>query len=146
MWVYVAWIIVLLGAVVAAYLPSLLSGVHRRGGGHGWQFQLAVEVLQQLYRARAAGLKGLSGLQLARALQVDVLQLEPVLETLTGLDWVGRLSEVQDQLDARFVLLADPDTTPLEPLILRLLLARADSVVNLWKNSQTATLMLHSVL
>ncbi len=145
-WVYVAWIIVLLGAVVAAYLPSLLSGVHRRGGGHGWQFQLAVEVLQQLYRARAAGLKGLSGLQLARALQVDVLQLEPVLETLTGLDWVGRLSEVQDQLDARFVLLADPDTTPLEPLILRLLLARADSVVNLWKNSQTATLMLHSVL
>ena len=145
-WVYVAWIIVLLGAVMAAYLPSLLSGVHRRGGGHGWQFQLAVEVLQQLYRTRAVGVKGLSGLQLARALQVDVLQLEPVLETLTELDWVGRLSEVQDQADVRYVLLADPDATPLEPLILRLLLARADSVVNLWKNSQTSMLMLRSVL
>ncbi|MEO6972055.1 MAG: YhjD/YihY/BrkB family envelope integrity protein [Rhodoferax sp.] len=145
-WVYVAWIIVLLGAVVAAYLPSLLSGVRRRGGGHGWQFQLAVEVLQQLHRTRAAGVKGLSSLQLARALQVDVLQLEPVLETLTGLDWVGQLSEVQDQLDTRYVLLADPDTTLLEPLILRLLLARADSVVNLWKNSQSATLTLRSVL
>ena len=145
-WIYVAWIIVLLGAVVAAYLPSLLSGVRRRGGGHGWQFQLAVEVLQQLYRTRAAGVKGMSGLQLARALQVDVLQLEPVLDTLTGLDWVGRLSEVQDQLDTRYVLLADPDTTLLEPLILQLLLARADSVVNLWKNSQSATLTLRSVL
>ncbi len=145
-WIYVAWIIVLLGAVIAAYLPSLLSGVRRRGGGHGWQFQLAVEVLQQLHRARAVGVKGLSGLQLARALQVDVLQLEPVLETLTEIDWAGRLSEVQDQLDARYVLLADPDATLLEPLILRLLLARADSVVNLWKNIQTSALMLRSVL
>jgi membrane protein len=145
-WIYAAWIIVLLGAVIAAYLPSLLSGVRRRGGGHGWQFQLAVEVLQQLHRARSAGVKGLSGLQLARALQVDVLQLEPVLETVTGLDWVGQLSEVQDQTAPRYVLLADPDATPLEPLILRLLLARADSVVNLWKNSQTSTLLLRSVL
>ena len=145
-WIYVAWIIVLLGAVIAAYLPSLLAGVARRGGGHGWQFQLAVEVLQQLNRARTVGLKGLSGLQLARALRVDVLQLEPVLETLTGLDWVGQLSEVQDEAEPRYVLLADPDTTLLEPLILRLLLERADSVVNLWKNSQTSTLLLRSVL
>ena len=145
-WIYVAWIIVLLGAVIAAYLPSLLAGVARRGGGHGWQFQLAVEVLQQLHRARSAGVKGLSGLQLARALQVDVLQLEPVLETVTGLDWVGQLSEVHDETAPRYVLLADPDATPLEPLILRLLLARADSVVNLWKNSQTSTLLLRSVL
>ena len=145
-WIYVAWIIMLLGAVIAAYLPSLLAGVARRGGGHGWQFQLAVEVLQQLDRTRAAGLKGLSGSQLARALRIDVLQLESALETLTALDWVGQLSEVQDKAEARYVLLADPDATPLEPLMRRLLLERADSVMNLWKNSQMPTLLLRSAL
>lgn len=46
-WIYVAWVIVLLGAVVAAYLPSLLAGVARRGTVPGWTFQLAVEVLQE---------------------------------------------------------------------------------------------------
>ena len=145
-WLYVAWIIVLLGAVIAAYMPSLLSGVARRSGGHGWQFQLAVEVLQQLYRARAAGVKGLSGSQLAMAMRVDGLQLEPVLETLMTIDWVGRLSVEQGDAEARYVLLADPDATPVEPLILRLLLERADSVRNLWQNSETASLVLRSLL
>ena len=145
-WLYVAWIIVLLGAVIAAYMPSLLSGVARRSGGHGWQFQLAVEVLQQLHRARAAGVRGLSGSQLAMALRVDGLQLEPVLETLMAIDWVGRLSVEQGDAEARYVLLADPDATPVEPLILRLLLERADSVRNLWQNSETASLVLRSLL
>ncbi|HWT20913.1 MAG TPA: YihY family inner membrane protein, partial [Variovorax sp.] len=43
-WIYVAWVIVLLGAVIAAYLPSLLTGVARRGGRAGWPLQLAMEV------------------------------------------------------------------------------------------------------
>jgi hypothetical protein len=58
-WIYVAWVIVLLGAVVAAYLPSLLAGVARRGTVPGWTFQLAVEVLQELQRARRHIGKGL---------------------------------------------------------------------------------------
>jgi membrane protein len=145
-WVDAAWIIVLVGAVIAAYLPSLLSGVARRSGGHGWQFQLAVEVLQQLYRARTAGVKGQSGGQLARGLRVDGLQLEPVLETLLSLDWVGQLSPGRGEAEARYVLLADPDATPLEPLIQRLLLERADSVRNLWKSGPLSALVLRSVL
>ena len=55
-WIYVGWVIVLLGAVIAAYLPSLLSGVQRRVRAHGWQFLLAIEVLQQLeYLAGQSG-------------------------------------------------------------------------------------------
>ena len=54
-WIYVAWVIVLLGAVIAAYLPSLLAGARRRAAAHGWQFQLALEVLQRTAsRARYA--------------------------------------------------------------------------------------------
>jgi membrane protein len=51
-WIYVAWVVVLLGAVIAAYMPVLLIGGGRDGGGPGWQFQLALEVLQQLAQAR----------------------------------------------------------------------------------------------
>jgi len=47
-WIYTAWVIVLLGAVIAAYLPSLLQGVRPRGRSHGLQLQLALEVLQKL--------------------------------------------------------------------------------------------------
>jgi membrane protein len=132
--------------VIVAYLPSLLTGVARRAGGHGWQFQLALEVLQHLERMRATQAKGLSGPQLARLMQVDMLQLEPVLETLAGLDWVGQLTEADEKAEARYVLLADPDATPMEPLVQRLLLARADAVMNLWKNSQMSALRLRSAL
>ena len=97
-WIYIAWVIVLLGAVIAAYLPSLLAGARRRpAAAHGWQFQLALEVLQQLdRRARRRAARPRPATNSARRMEVDVLQLEPVLQTLVQLDWVGRLNEVDD--------------------------------------------------
>lgn len=145
-WIYVSWIIVLMGAVIAAYLPSLLAGVARRGSAHGWQFQLAVELLQQLYRARSSARLGLGASQLAQALQVDVLQLEPALETLVALDWIGQLSEADDAQEARYLLLVDPDTTLLEPLMRQLLLERAESVNNLWKKANWPAIRMRDAL
>jgi membrane protein len=145
-WIYVAWVIVLLGAVTAAYMPSLLAGVQRRVMVHGWQFQLALEVLQQLHRVRLAPDKGLTLTQLAALLRVDPLHLEPVIETLTALDWAGQISEVQDQQEARYVLLADPDSTQLEPLLHQLLLQRDASTQNLWNKGRLSSLTLRDVL
>ncbi len=149
-WIYVAWVIVLLGAVVAAYLPSLLAGVARRGTVPGWAFQLAVEVLQELQRARHHIHKGLRVSQLAQLLGVDVLQLAPVLDALTALDWVGRTSDpahsAADEPEPRYVLLADPEKTLLEPLLQRLLLDRADSLEPLWDSAGLAQLHLSDVL
>ena len=145
-----AWVIVLLGAVVAAYLPSLLAGVARRGTVPGWAFQLAVEVLQELQRARRHIGKGLRASQLAQLLRVDVLQLAPVLDALTALDWVGRTSDpaqsAADDPEPRYVLLADPERTPLEPLLQRLLLDRSASLEPLWGNAGLAQLHLSDVL
>jgi len=145
-WIYVAWVIVLLGAVIAAYLPSLLAGVARRGSAHGWQFQLAVELLQQLDQARSTPRIGLEGSELAKALQVDALQLEPVLETLMSLDWIGQLTDPEDEKEARYLLLADPDATTLEPLMAQLLLSRDPSMENLWENGRFPMLRLRDVL
>jgi len=149
-WIYLAWVIVLLGAVIAAYLPSLLTGVARRASNYGWQFQLAVEVLQQLSQARSHGSHGLSAAQLAQALRVDVLQLEPVLDTLGALDWTGKLDEMETpgatRPEARYVLLANPDTTPAAPLVEQLLLEPSPATENLWENSRLRRLSLRELL
>ena len=145
-WIYVSWVIVLMGAVIAAYLPSLLAGVARRGAAHGWQFQLAIEVLQQLHVAHHSARKGVSASQLAERLQVDVLQLEPVLETLLALDWAGQLDEAKDNTEARYLLMADPDSTRLEPLLERLLLDKSTSLSRFWSNGAWPQLRLRDAL
>ena len=145
-WIYVAWVILLLGAVVTAYLPSLLAGVARQTGGHGWHFKMALEILQHLDAARKAGPHGLTGPELTQALRIDTLQLEPALDTLVALDWVGQLQESDDNTPQRYVLLADPDHTPLAPLLQNLLLPHSRSVSNLWEKAQFRTLSVRDAL
>ncbi len=151
LWIYVAWVIVLLGAVIAAYLPSLMMGVARRASEHGWQFQLALETLSHLHRARQGTEKGLSGSDLAELTKVDVLQLEPALETLMALDWIGRLASDEEaggatEPEARFVMLAQPDSTLLAPLMQKLLLDRTATTEPLWQNDRWASLRLADVM
>ena len=145
-WIYVAWVIVLQGAVIAAYLPSLVAGNRRRSPTHGWQFQLALEVLRELNRARVSARRGLSALQLVEALEVETLQLEPVLETLVALDWIGRVNEVDDEENTRYILLADPRSTALEPLMRHLLLPHSEATDKLWKGGQLSAIYLKDVI
>jgi membrane protein len=130
-WIYLAWAIVLLGAVVVAYLPSLLAGIARRNDGPGWHFQLALELLALLQRAQASPLRGLAPQTLAQAMRVDPLQLEAPLQCLRELDWVGQL----DEDGARCVLLVDPQQVLLAPLLARLLLPDEASLGPFWQAS-----------
>ena len=145
-WIYTAWLVVLLGAVIAAYLPSLLAGTRRRSTAHGWQFQLAIEVLQLLDAVRATARHGLSAEELAQAMEVESLQLEPVLETLVQLDWIGRLNEIADDHATRYVLLADAQSTALEPLMRHLLLPASEATRKMWESGRLSTLYLKDVL
>ena len=140
-WIYLAWAIVLMGAVLVANLPSLLGGISRDGRSVGWRFQLAVEVLQRLQLARTTDEHGASMSTLCEELALDPLQIEDVLATLVDLDWIARLSESVDARqshvrEARYVMLADPHRTPLAPLMERLLLVRSPEVEGLWMKWQ----------
>ena len=140
-WMYVAWSIVLLGALVTAYLPTVLSGVERLTGHRGWQFELAVEVLQCLAKERELPHKGLFVHQLSRRLRIEAAQIQPVLQALAQLDWVGAVQPPEafgslESTEPRYVLLVDPHTTLVEPLVQRLLLQPSEAVQPLWQRAQ----------
>lgn len=141
-WIYVVWVIVLLGAVITAYLPSLLMGVSRRGGTPGWEFTLALDTVSRLLASGQAGHRGLDAGALAEALRVDPVQLEAVLGTLVALDWVGRL----DEDGGRYVLLVDPESTSIGPLVDRLLLAPSPRTAFMTINGMKSSSMLSDAL
>lgn len=142
-WIYLVWVIALLGAVVAAYAPSLRMRVKRWPDGPGARLQLALALLRELDRARHAGDRGLSGGQLAAALRTDPLQIEPILDILVAFDWVGRLDEASDP---RFVLLCDPARTPAQPLLSLLLLAPSPESRGLWQRAGFDTMTVQELL
>ena len=142
-WIYLGWVIVLLGAVVAAYAPSLQMRVKRWPDAPGSRFHLAISVLRELRRVQAAPVRGLSSDQLSEALRTDPLQIEPILDELVALDWVGRLDEAGQP---RFVLLCDVSTTPAQALLASLLLTPAAALTGFWRRAGFAEMTLDELL
>ena len=142
-WIYLGWVIVLLGAVVAAYAPSLQMRVVRVPDTPGSGFQLAVTILRTLHVARGAPAHGMTLSQLSGALRTDPLQIEPVLDLLVEVDWAGRLDEAGA---ARYVLLCDPVKTPVEPLVSRLLIERSALLARFWKRAEFEQMSLQDLI
>ncbi len=146
-WIYVAWVIVLLGATLTAYLPGLLAGASHRKMGVGWQFQLALEVLSQLAVVRSQEGKGLSSSQLSTILHVDNARLQTVLQALQALDWLGLLQENKaDETESRYVMLVEPEAVTVQPLVERLLLADHAVTEKIWQTAHFRTMTLQSAL
>ncbi|MCV2420538.1 YihY family inner membrane protein [Paucibacter sp. DJ2R-2] len=131
-WLYLGWVIVLLGALLAANAPSLGSGMLRRPEAPGLTLELCLCVLRELRDSQARGEGGLTSLSLARRLRVDPLQLEPVLDQLLDLNWLGRLDEAGAQ---RLVLLCLPEQTPAKALLQATLAVRSAVLAPLWSGS-----------
>jgi len=131
-WIYLSWVVVLLGAVIAAYAPSLQMRVVRRPGVPGFRFQLVVGMLRELAQARGSDDHGLSAAKLSRRLRTDPLQIEPLLDTLVEIDWAGRLDE---DGSARYVLLCDPATTKARVLLARVLVEPSTDLQGFWHHA-----------
>ncbi|MEO8152263.1 MAG: YihY family inner membrane protein [Rhizobacter sp.] len=142
-WVYLGWVIVLLGAVIAAYAPSLQMRVVRRPTVPGYRFQLVVSMLRELATARDKSAHGLSAAQLSEDLRTDPLQIEPLLDTLVAIDWVGRLDE---EGLARYVLLCDPAATRAQPLLAQVLLDPSPSMSGFWQKAGFGDMTLQQLI
>ena len=143
LWIYLSWLIVLLGAVVAAYAPSLAMRVTRLPDRPGERFALALRLLRALSLARARAERGLSTEALAKAERTDPLQLEPVLAELAALGWCGRLDEACAQ---RHVLLIDTTQILAQPLVDRLLLRDKHASAPFRQRSGLATMTVADLL
>lgn len=141
-WLYLGWVIVLLGAVIAAYAPSLQMRVVRWPDTPGARLRLAVAVLKELAVARQQDARGRSLIEIAEGLRTDPLQVEPILDLLVALDWAGRLDEAGD---ARHVLLCDLATTKAEPLLTQLMLDPGPALQPFWRRAGFDTLTLHEL-
>jgi membrane protein len=142
-WIYISWLLVLLGAVVAAYAPSLQMRSVRRASGPGHRFELALSLLRELAVVQRTAAHGLNLQELSMALRVDPLQIEPLLETLLNIDWVARL----DEGDApRYVLLCEPATTLAQPLLKATLLTETANVLGFWRSARLNDLTLQDLM
>jgi membrane protein len=142
-WVYLGWVIVLLGAVIAAYAPSLQMHVVRHPSTPGYRFRLAILVLRQLAAARDVDAHGMSAAKLSEMLRVDPLQIEPIVDSLVNIDWAGRLDEAGDP---RYVLLCDPHTTPARPLLAQLLIEPSPQLRGFWQRAGFEEMKLSELL
>ncbi len=89
LWIYLSWLIVIGGAVLAALLPEWRERAGQSAPVPGSDFFDALQVMQVLWRAHQAGTI-VSLAQLHPAVSVRVDHLEQILTALAGAGWIAR--------------------------------------------------------
>lgn len=102
LWIYLSWVTVLLGAVVAASLSHWRGDAWQRARVPGWQFYEAIRLLRTLDRARRQG-QNPTLQQLRVKVHLGLEDLEELLEQLSEAGLVRRLQ------GNRWLLTREPD-------------------------------------
>jgi membrane protein len=121
LWVYLCWMITLIGAMVASAVPAIRTGQFHRADFPGSDLLDALELLARLAEAREKGTPGYTGLELARMLRCDMDTSMRLLRKLDSLEWVARLENLRVP---RYVLIANPQQITVASLFDQFLIDR----------------------
>ncbi|MDR7948939.1 YihY family inner membrane protein [Achromobacter aegrifaciens] len=118
LWIYLSWLAVLLGAILASSAPLIRLGRWEINRYPGAPFVDAVDALRTLRQAQTANPPGLPANLLAAQLRLHQDELNEVLETLAEMGLATRSPE------GLWVLTCDARQTSMEPVVDRFLLDR----------------------
>ena len=119
LWIYLSWLVVLMGATVASLLPALRLRRWARQPHVGARAVDALGILRLLWQARAAQPPGHSLTYLENHLRVHPDELRSMLQALYELGYAVPVAD-----EDRWVLACDPSQADIGPLVDRLLIDR----------------------
>ncbi|MFA7436742.1 YihY family inner membrane protein [Castellaniella sp.] len=128
LWIYLSWLVILMGATVASLLPALRlrsrSLQHQRGAG----ILRALDILQALWLARDGNPPGLDLASLEAQLQLHPDDLDKVLNALRESGYAVPVADSD-----HWVLACNPASTDITPAVERLLLDTRQPGIQEWQ-------------
>ncbi len=89
LWIYLSWLVALLGAVIAASLPNWRGEMGAQERAPGYQFYHALQILQALFYSLETG-ELMNVPKLRKNLRLGIEDIEDVLQRLSAAGWVRK--------------------------------------------------------
>jgi len=91
LWIYLSWVVVLLGAVTAAVMPEWRERAAQVDPVPGTQFLDALQILRMLWEAHRQG-EVVTVMRLHGVVKLPIDRIEATLEAMSAARWTGRVA------------------------------------------------------